>query len=253
MDEAEALHGIARFSRWHYQFDLGGHLTPIHDVRWINRHGQRKEYFFRPLVQVCGGSLAGKRVLDLGCNAGFWSLCAIESGCDFVLGIDGRAMHIDQARFVFEAKGIPSERFDFHCADVFDATAVDICTFDIVLCLGLLYSVCKPMTLLERIARINCDLLLIDTSLSTREGSILEIRHETLDEPRHACDYELVTYPTKAAVLDMVRQFGYEVRILTPPFSDYTGAEDFQTNRRRAFICSKRTLLAQLNEELETD
>jgi ribosomal protein L11 methylase PrmA len=41
-------------------------------------------------------------VLDLGCNAGFWSLAAIDAGADLVVGIDGRQMHIDQANLVFE-------------------------------------------------------------------------------------------------------------------------------------------------------
>jgi len=57
-----------------------------------------------PLSELYGGSLKGKRVLDLGCNAGFWSLDALERGADFVLGLDGRRMHIDQANFVFEVK-----------------------------------------------------------------------------------------------------------------------------------------------------
>src|SRR5215212_7167970 len=30
------------------------------------------KYFFDPLVHLLGGSLTGKRALDLGCNAGFW-------------------------------------------------------------------------------------------------------------------------------------------------------------------------------------
>ncbi|MGH2699183.1 MAG: DUF1698 domain-containing protein, partial [Actinomycetota bacterium] len=57
-------------------------------------------------MELCGGSLRGKRVLDLGCNAGFWSLEALDRGADFVLGIDGRDMHIEQAEFVFEVKEI---------------------------------------------------------------------------------------------------------------------------------------------------
>src|SRR5918998_5027763 len=81
---------IASFARWHYRFDLKGNLTPIYEPSWENRHEQRRKYFFEPLVQLFGGSLAGKRVLDLGCNAGFWSLAAAQAGCDYVLGVDGR-------------------------------------------------------------------------------------------------------------------------------------------------------------------
>src|SRR5262245_43303161 len=96
---------VARFERWHYQFDLGGVRTPIFDPDHVRRHAERRAYFFEPLVRLCGGSLRGKRVLDLGCNAGWWSLQAIEAGCDHVLGIDGRPAHIEQAELVFRAKG----------------------------------------------------------------------------------------------------------------------------------------------------
>jgi 2-polyprenyl-3-methyl-5-hydroxy-6-metoxy-1,4-benzoquinol methylase len=91
---------IADFPRWHYEFDLGGVRTPIAHRTYVNRHAQRREYFFIPLIRLCGGSPAGKRVLDLGCNAGFWSLAAVEAGAEAVVGIDGRQMHIDQANLV---------------------------------------------------------------------------------------------------------------------------------------------------------
>src|SRR5207244_13180843 len=51
-----------------------------------------------------GGSLQGRRVLDLECNAGLWSLLALQAGAEFVLGTAGRRMFIEQAEFVFEAK-----------------------------------------------------------------------------------------------------------------------------------------------------
>jgi len=102
---------VESFPRWHYEFDLGDIRTPIADRSHVNRHAQRKKYFFSPLVQLCGGTLAGKRVLDLGCNAGYWSLAASDAGADFVLGIDGRQMHIDQANLVFEAMRVEPSRY----------------------------------------------------------------------------------------------------------------------------------------------
>jgi SAM-dependent methyltransferase len=246
MDEAELHRRIHSFSRWHYEIDLRGQLTPIYDPAVAVRHRERKTYFFDPLVRLCGGSLAGKRVLDLGCNAGFWSLLAVEAGCDFVLGIDGRAAHVEQANLVFEARGVDPSRFRFRLANVFDLAVEELGSFDIVLCLGLLYHVAKPVDLLEWISRINSDLLLIDTSLSGRDGSLLEIAWDDLDEPRSACDRSLVLYPTRAAVLDMVRSFGYSSVVLRPNFASYEGSEDFRVGLRRAFVCARRTDLASL-------
>jgi tRNA (mo5U34)-methyltransferase len=246
MDEASIINRINSFDRWHYQFDLAGHKTPIFQTDHINRHAQRKDYFFRPIVSLLGGSLAGKRILDLGCNAGYWSLFAVESGCDYVMGIDGRQKHVDQAEFVFDVKGIDRSRYSFHCGDIFDLLNPGLGKFDIVLFLGLMYHISKPISLLERISALNTDLLVIDTLLSEKEGSVLEIRHESLDEPRNAIDHELVLLPTGTAVSEMAHQFGYRTAELRADFTDYTGADDYRQGKRRAFICSKQTDLSLL-------
>ena len=173
MDRAELHQRIHQFPQWHYQIDLDGELTPIFDKRHINRHEQRRRYFFEPLVAHLGGSLSGKRVLDLGCNAGYWSLLALQHGCDHLVAIDGRRMHLDQARLVFDVNGIDTDRYELVEGNVFDIDLRQLGSFDLVFCLGLMYHVSKPVTLIEKIARVNSDLLIIDTSLAGRPGSLL--------------------------------------------------------------------------------
>ena len=188
---------VASFPRWHYEFDLGGVSTPIFNRSHVNRHAQRREYFFTPLTRLSGGSLAGKRVLDLGCNAGFWSLAAVEAGAELVgVGIDGRQMHVEQANLVFEAKGIDRARYEFLRGDVF-ATELDDEPFDIVLCLGLLYHVSNPFGLMERIAAWSDDLVVIDTTLSTLVGGpFFRLASQNPDDPRSAVDRPLALHPT---------------------------------------------------------
>jgi tRNA (mo5U34)-methyltransferase len=251
MQGEEIRRKIASFPTWHYQLDLKGNLTPIHKEDRVNRHRQRKAYFFDPLVDMFGGSLAGKRVLDLGCNAGFWSLCAAKAGCDYVLGLDGRQMHVDQANFVFEVNEIEDDRYDFVAANLFDVNLPRCGTFDVVLCLGLMYHISKPVDLMEKIAQVNSDVLLIDTTLSTVPGSYLEIKHDRLDKVRHAVDYELVMHPTWEAVHDLARQFGYSAAALEPRFEDYEGAYDYRNGRRRAFLCAKQTDISRVPAEIE--
>jgi tRNA (mo5U34)-methyltransferase len=228
---------IASFPRWHYQLELGGHLTPIFDADHVNRHRQREHYFFTPLVSHYGGSLEGKRVLDLGCNAGFWSLKALEADCDFVWGIDGREMHIEQAEFVMSVKGVDPARYRFTKANLFEVDLAQEPTFDIVLCLGLVYHVSKPVELFEAIASVNTDLLLVDTALSRAEGASFELRKEPPDDPRMGVEGPLVLRPTREATLELARSFGYSVSVLEPEFSDYTGCEDYRAGIRRAFVC----------------
>src|SRR5436309_15490459 len=121
MDAHELQQRIAAFPRWHYRFEFdGGIATPTPEVTSANRHEQRRRYSFEPLVQLCGGTLAGRRVLDLGCNAGLFSLLSLQAGADFVLGVDGREQYVEQAKLVFEAKGIDASRYRFEVANVFE-------------------------------------------------------------------------------------------------------------------------------------
>ena len=249
MDETERLRArVASFARWHYEFDLNGVRTPIFDQAHVNRHAQRKEYFFTPLVRLCGGSLVGKRVLDLGCNAGFWSLAAIEAGADFVLGIDGRQMHIDQANLVFGVKGVDPARYRFEMSDIF-STDLHEEPFDIVLCLGLLYHVSKPFELMERMAAWNDDLLVIDTTLDHLPGPSFRIVRQNVDEPRCAADRPVALHPTSEAVARLAREFGYRTVMLRPRFTSWEGSGSYRKGSRRAFICAKRTALRGLETE----
>ena len=244
MDNQELIDKINSFERWHYQFELNGVLTPIADPTRINRHMQRRAYFFEPLLKLYNGSLKGKRVLDIGCNAGFWSLQAIEADCEYILGVDGRQMHVDQANLVFETKGIESQRYDFVQGDIFEYDFAQHGDFDIVFYFGLMYHINKPVVLMEKIAAVNTDVVIIDTDLSTLKGPFLEIHHEPLDDPRNAVFNTMVLWPTKQAVAAIARQSGYNVMMLEPKFTDYTGSDAFKSDGRRAFICAKASDLA---------
>ena len=239
MTSSEIRHRIAQFPRWHYQFDLDGDLTPIFDAGHINRHHQRKLYFFDPVVQLCGGSLAGMRVLDLGCNAGYWSLQAIDAGCSFVLGVDARSMHVEQANFVFEVKRIEGDRYRFLHADVFALTSAELGSFDLLLCLGLLYHVSRPVDLLLQADALSTDLLVIDTNLSLASDASFLLVHERIDDPRNAIRNGFVLWPTSQAVVGMVSSLGYQGAIMEPRFDSYVGALDYSIGKRRAFVCAK--------------
>jgi SAM-dependent methyltransferase len=251
MDQSEIQRKIASFPRWHYEFDLAGNQTPIYRKKWVARHRERKRYFLQPTVDLLGGSLKGKRVLDLGCNAGYWSLAAAEAGADFVLGVDGRQMHVDQANFVFEVKGIDKGRYQFAEGNVYDFDYAKYGEFDIVFCFGLLYHIAKPVSLIELISEVNTDVLVLDTGIVRGPGSFLRYRQEKMDDPRAAMEYELVSSPTKGAVRDIVRNFGYQVVCLKPQFGDYNGSLRYKNGYRRAFLGAKKTDLGRLKVPIE--
>lgn len=245
MEDRELEEKIASFPRWHYRFEFeNGVATPIQYPTNINRHEQRRRYFFEALLRVTGGSLRGHRVLDLGCNAGFWSLNAIDAQADFVLGVDGRQMHVDQAKLVFEAKSIDSARYRFEQGNIFDHDFSE--RFSVVLCLGLMYHISKPVELFQLISNVGAEIVVIDTGVFPAPFSFFKVRHENVTSPWHAVDYELVLIPTRRAVLDLCSQFGFRAVPLALNMTDRTGMDDYREGRRLAFIAAKRASLAGL-------
>jgi tRNA (mo5U34)-methyltransferase len=249
MTDDQIKQKIESFSAWMYQFDLRGHLTPVED-RKARRHPERKRYFFDPMVELMGGSLKGKRVLDLACSAGYWSLAAIEAGAEMVVGIEARQMHFDQARFVFEAKEIDPARFTFVHGNIFDVDFRPFGSFDLVLCLGIMYHITRHTELFGKISAVNSDLLLIDTRISTMPGSVLELRRESTEDHRNAVGSGLVMFPSRQAVIDMACDVGYRVAVLKPEFEASRATHDFDSGARRAFVCAKKTELSNLGSEI---
>jgi SAM-dependent methyltransferase len=244
----EALRQLVDSYRpWHYQFDLDGVITPIYRADSVNRHIQRRRIGFEPLVAVAGGSLRGRRVLDLGCNSGFWSLAALEAGADFVLGIDGRQLHIDQANLVFETKKVDPARYSFELGNIFGHPYEQ--QFDVVLCLGLMYHIAKPMELFEIFDRVGASLVLIDTIVNLIPRSAFRVMRETIDNPRNAVDYETTLIPSRQAVIDLGRQFGYDTAPLAQHITDGTGMRNYLTGARAFFLCARGVSLDSVDRE----
>ncbi|HUA74217.1 MAG TPA: methyltransferase domain-containing protein [Solirubrobacteraceae bacterium] len=238
MQGEELRRRIAAFPSWGYRFEFeGGVATPVPNRALVNRHRQRRRYFFEALLRLTGGSLRGRRVLDLGCNAGFWSLAAIEAGAEFVLGVDAREAYVQQAELVFEAKGIARERYRFQCANVLERQAEEGERFDIVLCLGLLDHVAKPFELFEAMAAAQPGLIVIDTEISRSRMSVFEL--ETLYHRENAVEYETVMIPSRLALTELAAQFGFRAAPLPHDFTDYSGLRDYLHQRRLAFICAR--------------
>jgi SAM-dependent methyltransferase len=237
---------IAAFPAWSYRFEFeGGVSTPLIDRAMLNRHEQRRRYFFEALLRATGGSLKGRRVLDLGCSAGFWSLAALEAGADFVLGIDAAETPLEQARLVFEAKRVEPARYRFQQGNVFDQDFGQ--RFDVVLCLGLLDHVAKPFELFELMSAVEPQLIVIDTEISRSRASVFEL--DKLYNRENVVEHETVLIPSRLALRQLAAQFGFQTTALPQNMTDYTGMRDYLHQRRLAFICAKGASLDGVDGE----
>jgi SAM-dependent methyltransferase len=245
--EAEELRRrIAAFPRWNYRFEFdGGVSTPVGDRSRINRSEQRRAYFFERLLAAAGGSLHGRRVLDLGCGAGFWTLAALEAGADFVLGVDSKREYIEQAELVLTAKGIDPARYRLRAADFL--TEPPAGEFDTVLCLGVIDHVDRPVEVFELISRAGADVIVIDTAVSRARSSLFELTH--LYRTGDISGDGMVLIPSRAAVVELAARHGFQTVALALNVTDFAGMDDYRRERRRAFICSRKLDLAGLPAE----
>ncbi len=245
VDELEER--IAEFLNWNYRLEFdNGAITPLQNQGLLNRQEQRRRYFFAALLSLYGGSLAGKRVLDLGCGVGFWSLAAIEAGADYVFGVDAREERIAQSRLVFEASEIDSSRYRFEHANFFQHAAPQ--GFDVVLCLSVMEETAKPVELFELFAATGAEVIVLESEMAPVSSSFFAV--ETLP-PRKVVERPLVLVPTREAVVELAQEFEFRALALARNMSDYAGMDDYRRRRRLAFLLSRGPALDALDAEDE--
>ncbi len=240
MDSEELEERIEAFPRWQYRFEFAdGVRTRVSHEGVANRHAQRRRYVFDALLSLTGGTLRGRRVLDLGCNAGYFSLEAIDAGADFVLGVDAQQESVEQARLIFEAKNVEEGRYRFDQADVFAAPQTE--RFDIVLCLALLDASARPIELFDLMTGVGADLIVLDTGISRIGSSFFEIG--AINDPRVVLDHKMVLVPSWQAMFELAKEFGLRIAPLAVDMDDYNGLDDYRRGRRLAFVLSRETPL----------
>jgi tRNA (mo5U34)-methyltransferase len=94
---------------------------------------------WRRFAHAVPADLTGRTVLDIGCNAGFYSLEMKRRGADRVIGIDWDEAYLAQARFAADANGAEIE---FRQMSVYDVAALGE-QFDVVLFMGTLSATCS--------------------------------------------------------------------------------------------------------------
>jgi tRNA (mo5U34)-methyltransferase len=89
--------------------------------------------------------LSGKSVLDVGCNAGFYSIQMKRRGADRVVAIDTDEKYLAQARF---AAKVSDAEIEFRNLSVYEVAELHE-QFDLVLFMGVLYHLRHPLLALE--------------------------------------------------------------------------------------------------------
>lgn len=153
---------------WFHNIDLGNGLTTAPD----HFLGDYPRFKFAGFADAIPADLRGMTVLDIGCNAGFYSVEMKRRGAARVLGIDSDDRYLAQARLASDALGF--DDIEFRNLSVYDVAALGE-RFDLVVFMGVLYHLRHPLLALDLIrAHVAGDLLLFQT-LQQGTGAPVEV------------------------------------------------------------------------------
>jgi tRNA (mo5U34)-methyltransferase len=167
LTQAEIRERAAALGDWFHNIDLDG--VPTAPNHFLNDYPNVK---WRRFEHAIPADLTGKSVLDIGCNAGFYSIEMKRRRADRVLGIDFDDRYLDQARFAAQVKGADIE---FRKLSVYDLAQLGE-RFDVVLFMGVLYHLRHPLLALDLIYDNVADDLLVFQSMQRGSAEVEPVR-----------------------------------------------------------------------------
>jgi tRNA (mo5U34)-methyltransferase len=210
---------IHELGEWFHNIDLKGVKTaPDHFL------GDYPSVKWKTFQHTIPQDLTGKSVLDIGCNAGFYSIEMKRRGADRVVGLDSDETYLAQARFAAEVNQM---HIDFHLMSVYEVPSLRE-RFDVVLFMGVLYHLRHPLLALDLLYDHAVKDLLIFQSMLRGAATVPELKSdyhfwetdifEKPDFPKmffiegsYSGDWTNWWIPNRACVEAMLRSSGFEV------------------------------------------
>lgn len=210
---------ILELGEWFHNLDLRGVRTAPHHFL-----GDYPGSRWKRIEHAIPADLAGRSVLDIGCNAGFHAMAMKQRGAGRVLGIDADERYLNQARFAAEVSELDIE---FRRLSVYDIAELGE-TFDWVLFMGVFYHLRHPLLALDLIhAHVARDFLLFQ-SMQRGSAEVEEVGFDhgfeertIFDRPgfprmhfiehRYCGDPTNWWLPNRACAEAMLRSAGFEI------------------------------------------
>jgi tRNA (mo5U34)-methyltransferase len=210
---------IEELGPWFHNLELDG--IPTAPNHFLGNYPYVK---WRKFAHTIPTDLTGRTVLDIGCNAGFYSIEMKRRGADRVLGIDFDETYLAQARFASE---VAEADIEFRKLSVYDVGTLAE-RFDVVLFMGVLYHLRHPLLALDLIREHVVGDLMVFQSMQRGSVEVTEMdenyhfwREDLFDqagfpklyfiEHRYADDPTNWWIPNRACVEAMLRSAGFEI------------------------------------------
>jgi tRNA (mo5U34)-methyltransferase len=158
---------IDALAPWFHTIDLGSGIQTQRDMA----HGGDSNYpqhLWARVRRMLPVELSGMRVLDVGCNAGFFSTEMKRLGASYVLGIEAVPRYLEQAKLVRDALHLDIDLRELSVYEV----AENLGTFDVTLFLGVLYHLKHPLLGLEKLAAVTKGTLIVESAIIPGSGPL---------------------------------------------------------------------------------
>lgn len=160
---------VKQLGKWFHNLELRGVQTaPDHFL------GDYPRIKYQSFAHAIPQDLRGKSVLDIGCNAGFYSIEMKKRGADRVVGIDFDDAYLAQARF---AAAVSETEIEFRKLSVYDVGELGE-QFDVVIFMGVLYHLRHPLLALDLIREHVAKDLMIFQSMQRGSAKIFDTEED---------------------------------------------------------------------------
>jgi tRNA (mo5U34)-methyltransferase len=213
---------IAELGPWFHNLHLPGGVQTAPD----HAFGDFPAWKWAEIASHLPDDLGGWRVLDIGCNAGFYSFELARRGAR-VTAMDLNPFYLRQARWAARLLGMESQ-VRFEQMQVHELSRAALGGIDLVMFMGVFYHLRYPLLALDTIARLHPCLMLFQ-SLTMNGGEVAPASHADIDfRHRDALarpDWPQMAFlehsfcgdatnwwvPNHAAVMALLRSAGFEV------------------------------------------
>ncbi|GGA74875.1 methyltransferase, TIGR04290 family protein [Nitratireductor aestuarii] len=219
MSSADIKQRIEQLGPWFHNIELRG--IPTAPDHFLGNYPRTK---WRKFEHAIPADLTGKSVLDIGCNAGFYSIEMKRRGASRVLGLDFDDAYLEQARFAAE---LAETDIEFRKLSVYDVGALGE-RFDVVIFMGVLYHLRHPLLALDLIREHVAGDLLIFQSMQRGSQEVFPVKEDYdfwqekifadpsfprlhFIEHRYANDPTNWWIPNRAATEAMLRSAGFSI------------------------------------------
>jgi len=166
---------IAELGPWFHNLHLpdGTQTAPGHKL------GDFPKFKWEAIARHLPADLSGWKVLDIGCNAGFYSFELARRGAD-VLGIDVDERYLKQAEWAKEIFNLQN-KVQFKYMQIYELLKFKR-EFDLVLFMGVFYHLRYPLLALDIISNIFKKLLIFQTLTMPGDVFLLPPENLNIDE-----------------------------------------------------------------------